>query len=319
MARATHTLISGMKDEGPYILEWVAHHLVLGFDRICVASNECRDGSDRLLDALAAAGAIEHLANVVPVGEIPQHAGYAALRARFGIDDTDWLAVLDADEFLNVHVGAHGVADLTAAAAEADIISLHALCFADTPEVNWRPGPIVPRFVQALDPGHKANRAMKSLTRQPARFSHIHNHSLVGFKGKPTDLRIIGGDGTRYSPVKGVPLWQQLRNDDLRPGAHRLAQYNHYAVKTWDSFNLRRERGRGAVAVTDETTIRHTDAYFRDRNVPGGREDSIARYQPLVAARMDALLQDAGVWRAQAECDRIYAALCAPYRRTDGA
>ena len=315
MTGAKHTLICGMKDEGPYILEWVAHHLVLGFDRICVASNDCRDGSDVLLQALAGAGFIEHVANVVAPGEIPQHSGYTTMRARLGIDDTEWLAVLDADEFMNVHTGLHGVADLTARAGDADIISLHALCFADAPEVNWRPGPIVPRFGWALELGHKANRAMKSLTRAPGRFRDIHNHSLVGFRGKVTDLHIMGGDGARYSPVHGIPLWQQLRNDDLRPRAHQLAQYNHYAVKTWDSFNVRRERGRGAVPVTDDTTIRHTDAYFRDRNIPAMREDSIARYQPAVVAKMDDMMQDRTVALAQAECDRLYGALCAPYRR----
>ncbi|MBC7476714.1 MAG: glycosyltransferase family 2 protein, partial [Pseudorhodobacter sp.] len=315
---ARHTLISGMKDEGPYIVEWVAHHLVLGFDRICVASNDCRDGSGRLLDALAAAGFIEHLANTVAAGQIPQHAGYAAMRAAFGIDRTEWLAVLDADEFLNVHVGAGMVGDLTALAGDADIISLHALCFADQPEVNWRPGPIVPRFPWALERGHKANRAMKSLTRDPGRFKDIHNHSLVGFRGKATDLRILSGDGLRWNPLQGVPLWQQLRNADLAPDAHRLAQYNHYAVKTWDSFNLRRERGRGAVAVTDATTIRHTDAYFRDRNGPVMREESIARYQPAVAAQIARMLAVPAVAAAQAECVRIYGALCAPYRRMGG-
>jgi hypothetical protein len=303
-----------MKDEGPFILEWVAHHLVLGFDRICVASNDCRDGSDRLLDALAAAGHIEHLANVVAPGEVPQHAGYEAMRARFGIDDTEWLAVLDADEFLNVHVGAHGVADLTAAAGDADIISLHAKCFADRPEVNWQPGPICPRFPWALEAMHKANRSMKSLTRGPGRFKHIHNHSMVGFLGKPGQLRIMGGDGTRYPPVKGVPLWQQLRNDELREGAHRLAQYNHYAVKTWDTFNLRRERGRGAVPATDGS-VRHTDAYFRDRNQAAERDETIARYRPAVAERIAMMLRDPAVAGAQAECDRVYGALCAPYRR----
>ena len=312
MARAHHTLISGMKDEGPFILEWVAHHLVLGFDRICVATNDCSDGSDRLLDALAAAGHVEHLINRVSAGQIPQHAGYDAMRARFGIDDTEWLAVLDADEFLNVHVGAGLVSDLTGAAGDADIISLHALCFADKPQVNWQPGPICPTFPWALAVGHKANRAMKSLTRGPARFNHVHNHSLVGFKGKPGDLRIMGGDGTRHAPVKGVPLWQQLRNDDLRPGAHALAQYNHYAVKTWDAFNLRRARGRGAVA---DGSVRHTDAYFHDRNVPAVRETSIARYQAAVALRMADMVQDARVAAAQADCDRIYGALCAPWRR----
>ena len=306
-----------MKDEGPYILEWVAHHLVLGFDRICVASNDCRDGSDRLLDALAGAGYIEHLANTVAKGDIPQHAGYKALRARFGIDQTEWLAVLDADEFLNVHVGAGRVGDLTALAQDADIISLHALCFTGLPEVNWRPGPIVPRFAWALALDHKANRDMKSLTRDPARFAAIHNHSLVGFHGQPGALRILSGDGSRYHPVKGVPLWRQLRNEKLRPGPHKLAQYNHYAVKTWDTFNLRRARGRGAVAVTDATTIRHTDAYFRARNLPALREESMARYQPEVAAKMVEMLENAAVATAQADCDRIHGALCAPYRRTD--
>ena len=321
---AQHTLISSMKDEGPYIVEWVAHHLALGFDRICVASNDCRDGSDQLLDALAVAGFIEHLANTVGAGQIPQHAGYAAMREAFGIDRTEWLAVLDADEFLNVHVGAGLVGDLTALALDADIISLHALCFAGRPElnwqpeVNWRPGPIVPRFPWALERGHKANRSMKSLTRDPGRFTDIHNHSLVGFRGKVPGLRILSGDGLRSNPVRGVPLWEQLRNADLRPDAHRLAQYNHYAVKTWDSFNLRRERGRGAVPVTDATTIRHTDAYFRNRNVPALREESIARYQPAVAAQIARMLAVPGVAAAQAVCEQIYGALCAPYRRADG-
>ena len=268
-----------------------------------------------MLDALAAAGFIEHLDHRVAEGEIPQHAGYKAMRAAFGIDATEWLAVLDADEFLNVHVGAGLVGDLTALALDADIISLHALCFAAKPEVNWRPGPIVPRFPWALDPMHKANRAMKSLTRGPERFKDIHNHSLVGFRGKPTELRILAGDGVRYSPLPGVPLWQQLRNTELRAGGHRLAQYNHYAVKTWDSFNLRRERGRGAVAVTDATTERHTEAYYRERNLAHAREESIARHQAAVMARMTGMLAVAGVAKAQAECDRIYAGLCAPYRR----
>ena len=306
-----------MKDEGPYILEWVAHHLVLGFDRICVASNDCRDGSDRLLDALAGAGFIEHLANKVATGDIPQHSGYKAMRAAFGIDRTEWLAVLDADEFLNVHVGEGRVGDLTALAGDADIISLHAMCFTDRPEANWRPGPIVPRFSWAVAPDHKANRDMKSLTRNPARFRGIHNHSLVGFHGQPGTLRILAGDGARFNPVKGVPLWQQLRNQKLRPAPHRLAQYNHYAVKTWDAFNLRRARGNGAVAVIDATSVRYTETYFHERNLPALPEDSIARYQPEVAAMMARMLADDAIAAAQATCDQIYGALCAPYRRAD--
>ena len=312
----THTLISSVKDEGPFLLEWVAHHLVLGFDRISVASNDCRDGSDDLLDAIAAAGFIDHVPNTVAPGEIPQHAGYTAIRAKHPIDDTDWLMVLDADEFLNIHIGAGLVGDLTdRAGPDCDIISLHAMCFADRPQVNWQPGRVCAQFPWRLALTHKANKAMKSLTRNPARFRDIHNHSLVGFKGRTPDLRVMDGDGTRHNIALGVPLWQQLRSADVHVASHRLAQYNHYAIKTWDSFTLRRERGRGAVAVTDATTMRHTNAYFRDRTTADAPDTSIARYEGRVTAMMDQMLQVNAIRRCHLACEQTYARLAAPHRR----
>ncbi len=82
MSPSRHVLLSSMKDEGPFILEFVAHHLVLGFDAIHIASNDCSDGTDLLLDALAAGGAITHTRNPVKPGEIPQHRAYQRLRRR---------------------------------------------------------------------------------------------------------------------------------------------------------------------------------------------------------------------------------------------
>lgn len=313
---ARHVLISSVKDEGPFILEWVAHHLVLGFDRICIASNDCRDGSDRLLDALAVAGHIDHLPNIVPQGEAPQHAGYTAMREIFSLDDTEWLMVLDADEFLTVHIGAGRVGDLTERAGpDCDIISLHAMCFSDAPEVNWTPGRVCALFPWRLSLSHKANRAMKSLTRDPSRFKHIHNHSMAGFNDRPDNLRVMNGDGARYNLVQGLTIVVQLRNAPVHESSHNLAHYNHYAVKTWDSFNLRRERGRGAVPVTDAETARHTDAYFRDRVAPDAQDLSIARYDTQVAAQMALMLQDPVVRRCQADCDTAYGQLAARYRR----
>ncbi len=263
---------------------------------------------------LRPAGFIDHVPNVVAEGDIPQHAGYAAMRRHLQINDTDWLMVLDADEFLNIAVGGNRVSDLTALAGdETDVISLHAMCFTDKPELNWRPGPICPRFPWRLALTHKANNAMKSLTRAPERFSDIHNHSLVGFNGKPHEIRVMDGDGTRHNIIKGVPLWKQLRNAPVAEGAHKLAHYNHYGVKTWDSFALRRQRGRGAVAATD-ATVRHTEAYFTDRNTPDAEDHSIDRYRAAVADQMARMLQDPAIRQAQDDCDRLYGELCRPFR-----
>ena len=312
--RLRHILISSMKDEGPYILEWVAHHLVLGFDRICVASNDCSDGSERLLAALDRAGYLSHVPNVLAPGDIPQHAGYAAIRARAGIDATEWLMMLDADEFLNVHVGGNRVGDLTGQAGpDVDVIALNGMCFTGAPEVDWQPGRICPRFPCRLAVGHRANFVLKSLTRDPGRFKGIHNHSLVGFQGGRV-LRVMRGDGGSYDLEPGVPLWKQLRHDGVRPVCHQLAQYNHYPIKTRDAFLLRRARGRGAVPETTPDTARHTDGYFIERSVSQGQDRSIGRYDAEVAALMADMLEDRAVRRRQRECDALYGAMAARFR-----
>jgi len=46
--------VTCIRDEGPYILDWLAHHRTLGITDFLVFSNDCSDGSDQLLDALDA-------------------------------------------------------------------------------------------------------------------------------------------------------------------------------------------------------------------------------------------------------------------------
>ena len=310
-----HVLISSVKDEGPFLLEWVAHHLVLGFDRILIASNDCSDGTDRLLAALDGAGYVRHVPNKLKPGEIPQHAGYDKIRRLHGIDDTDWLMMLDADEFLNVHVGDNRVSDLTdRAEADIDVIALNGMFFTSQPVTRWRPGRVCPLFTQHIAIQHKANAALKTLTRNPGRFRGIHNHSLVGFKGD-APLQVLWGDGTRSQTNPALPLWRQLRNGEVKAVSHRLAQYNHYGLKSPDSFALRSRRGRGAVAETNAETARHTAAYFAERDQPSGEDHSIARYAAAVQARMAEMLSDQKIKRRQRVCEETYAALLAPYRQ----
>jgi hypothetical protein len=314
-AHPRHVLISNMKNEGPFVLEWVAHHLVLGFDQIIVASNDCEDGTDRLLAALAEPGFIAHVPNVVKPGEIPQHAGYAKIRKSYDIDSADWLMMLDADEFLNVHLGDGRVADLTARAEDdVDVIALNGMFFAPEPEVNWRAGRVCEMFQARLSLQHKANIALKTLTRHPSRFKEIHNHSLVNLHRKAA-LRVLWGDGTETFTEAELPLWKQLRNGRSGVVSHRLAQYNHYGVKTWDSFMLRRLRGRGAVARTSGENERHTDDYFAERTQADGRDESIQRYSAEVEAKLEEMLTVDKIRRRQRRAVKLYAAMVAPFQR----
>ncbi len=52
MADPTLLTFTVMKNEGPFILEWVAWQRLMGVDHILVFTNDCDDGTDAILDEL---------------------------------------------------------------------------------------------------------------------------------------------------------------------------------------------------------------------------------------------------------------------------
>jgi len=300
--------MSSLKNEGPFILEWVAHHRVVGFDAIYVASNDCSDGSDVLLAALDRAGIIGHVPNEVAPGVIPQHAGYDRIRATHPIDRAEWLMMLDTDEFLNIHIGQNRVQDLTMRAGAADIIAVSARSFSDLPQTHWEPGPVTRAFPMALRSHHRANQSVKTLTRAPARFRGIHNHHMVGYRGKASLQVFCAQDASTYPLEPGTPLGDKFRHIPKEQVGYDLAQYNHYPIKTLDSYLLRQARGRGAAAKSDAENTRHTMEYFTLRAGRGQPEHSIRRYDPQVEAMIADLLADPQIAAAHNACEAAHAA-----------
>jgi len=93
-------LVSALRDEGPHLLEWVAHHRALGVTDFLLFSNDCSDGTDAMLDALAPMGVV-HLSNTPPQGKSLQ---WNALHQAWGHDlrkAADWIMCIDTDEFIN--------------------------------------------------------------------------------------------------------------------------------------------------------------------------------------------------------------------------
>ncbi len=308
-----HVLMSCVKDEGPFVLEFVAHHLALGFDRILIASNDCSDGTDVLLAALHRAGFVQHLDHSVGAGEIPQHVGYARLRSAFGLRRAEWLMVLDVDEFLHVSQGDGSVQALTAAAQGVDIIALNAQTYGTIFGGQWQPGLVCGQFTYRLKSQHKINAVIKSLTRAPKRFLDTHNHHMARYRGGTAPLQVMRGNGLRFEVPADAPLWTHLRFAPAGGFGHDLAHYNHYAIKTLDSYQLRRARGRGAAAQVDGAPLRHTDEYFAARMLADIPDDSIGIYAPRVAEKLAQMLAIPAVAAAQKDCEARYGAMVSAY------
>ena len=105
-------LFSSVKNEGPFLLEWLAYHKAIGFDTFLIVSNDSDDGTTELLDSLAEAGEIHHIYHNVGPDQSPQGRAAALANDSGIISDGDWVLWLDADEFLNIHVGSGLLCDL---------------------------------------------------------------------------------------------------------------------------------------------------------------------------------------------------------------
>jgi hypothetical protein len=93
-------VVVSMRDDGVYILQWLAHYLVLGADRIFVYTNDNQDGSEALLRLLAAYDVITLVENRTSA-RVPPHkkAFEHALHLLPELRDYEWVFFIDADQY----------------------------------------------------------------------------------------------------------------------------------------------------------------------------------------------------------------------------
>lgn len=257
------TVVSTMKNEAPFLLEWLAHHKAIGFERFLICWNDCEDGTDRMLQRLQDLGLVTQHPTSLRKGGI-QRSALRQARRYPEVADADWIYICDADEFLNIHVGDHSVRALIEATAGADVISVPWRVYGSGGVETYEDRPVTEQFLRCELPfdavtNPKAGQMVKSLIRDQARFARFGLHVPVA----------AGEDaGTfRFAYPGGAPV------DDGAP-EFGIAQVNHYVLRSLDSYLVKRDRGRanhmGHVLGLD---------YWRKWNRNATVDDSISRYR----------------------------------------
>jgi hypothetical protein len=288
-------LMSCMRNEGLHILEWLAYHRVIGFGPIVICSNDCDDGSDRLLDLLAHYGQIDHLPNPIPPGEPPQKHGIARALAHLTDCSADWLAHLDADEFLNIAPGAASVQTLVARAEDAHAIALPWRMFGDNGHQTW-PGETLRAFTACEPAPDPATVKFKSLFRHRD-FASASDHMPTAPRIETPLAVNAAGEPLSSAPLfcKPVSRYQPVETA-LRGGT----VVNHYATRSTDTFRLKHARGRGMGPPSDK--YRPGSKWHRTANRNDTQDRSILRRWPETWAELSRLRALPGVAEAEAAC-----------------
>lgn len=250
-----------MKDEGPFVLEWVAWHRAMGVTDITVFTNDCSDGTDLILDRLAELGLVQHLPNPAILQQSPAFQPIALAYAHHlpAMRVADVFISMDVDEFLNVTVGDHSLKALFDATGAFDVISVSEVNHGCNGHEHFEPGWMTEQFPghQTLTPGKfRSRRGVKSIVRLSDRVEKLRNHR-PDMRGDRGPILWLDGSGR----LTGHFIADRGENGHDCRGSFALVRLEHFPLRSLDSYLAKMYRGD--VVVTGKQVSRH---YWRQRN-----------------------------------------------------
>lgn len=239
--------LSTMKDEGPYVVEWVAHHLAVGFTDVMVYTNDCSDGTDTILKHLETLNiGVYHRENTIPEGMKPHPSMLKLAADEPLVQDTTWLLVLDADEFLCINHPSH---HLDGMVADLEKIGAHAMVctwriFGSSGVRDWSRAPITDQFTRAAPVFWNKGWGTKTMLKFDPKYLRLGMHRpIIKSQWKDTDWPDtqlwVNGSGRPLEDWFKLRGWRSIR----RTVGYDWAQINHYAIKSMDAYSLRKFRG----------------------------------------------------------------------------
>jgi hypothetical protein len=292
-------VVTAMKNEAPFILEWIAYNRLIGVDHFLVYTNDCTDNTVALLDRLAELGLVTRRDNpYAPGGKVkPQHAALKDAVRQPVYRRADWIVTIDLDEFIAIHVGDGTLGDLFAACNQPNAISLTWRFFGNGGVIGYEDRPIVAQFTRCApeafpDPG--LAWGFKTLfDKRTCRFRRLGVHRPGALEDGAEDaVRWVNGSG-RVMPRRLIEKgWRTVQPIF----GYRLATLNHYALRSAESYLVKRDRGRVNHTHEDQGVY-----YWRRRNYLTEEDTRLLHLLPRLEAGIAGLKADPVLGRLHAE------------------
>ena len=232
--------ITSVKDEAPYLVEWLAHYRGLGVDAFEIYHNDCTDGTEALLEEVAQEGWLTHHANPFQGKRTVQWQALVRAAKSSAYLKADWVLFVDVDEFLTLRAPHETLHSLIETCPDGtDAVTLPWRFFGSNGAVAKRDEPVTERFSRAapLNLAVPAGHFFKSLYRPSAfRAPGVHRPKAGDTPPNWVNSELKPLPDVFAEQNNRINLWGHFPNE---PALH----LNHYAVKSAQEFMGKRARG----------------------------------------------------------------------------
>lgn len=314
-------MLTVMRNEAPYILEWVAHHFTLGIDDLLIFTNFCTDNTDKILDRLEILmpHRVKHQPN--PKVMFPDRGMWHIMALRYAghfgrYRAADWLYVTDADEFLNLKDDINTLDELFEATGPADAVSFTSVAFNSNGHKHASLDPVTQRFTQtstdfeaAAATGQPAYTAVKTLYRNSIAGPR-RPHRPVTKEFSKTGAKWVDGSGAQLPADWTDGSGKAIDGN----GTRNFAQLNHYAIKSVAEFLLKVDRGDAVNA----DRLGASEKYWAHGNRTGIMDKTGAGLSPEAQEMYDYFLSDPELRALYEESFQLREAQLANILKTEG-
>lgn len=279
--------VTSVRNEAPFLLEWIAHLQAAGVTDFLIYSNDCDDGTDKMLNILSENKVITHIQQT---SDLEKSIQWTALKSAWKHPlrkVADWVLVCDVDEFVNIKIGNHKFSDLISAVpSEADAITLPWRLFGHNNIIEINDIPVTEQFFTSIPIGSEypiATTFFKTLFRTKGPFNQFGIH-------RPRQKK--KGNLPIWVNASGLKLPEFFCSNDKRlsliglENERKLVELNHYSVKSVQSFIVKTIRG-----LPNRSNKNIDLAYWVERNFNTEKNESIFLMRKFTQKYQDILLK----------------------------
>ncbi|MCX7566200.1 glycosyltransferase family 2 protein [Sulfitobacter sp. F26169L] len=270
-----NVIVGCMKNEAPYIVEWVAYHRAMGIDNFLIYTNGCEDGTSEILDRLQEMGVLQHRNNDEWKGNSPQQYALNQSLKEPVIKNAEWIIHIDVDEFMNVRCGNGTVQDFIAAVPDATNVAMTWRMFGHNGITKLSDDFVIDQFdtcAPKFCPKPHTVWGFKTMFKNIGAYEKISCH-------RPNKLDEAFENKVKWVNGSGKDMTKEVAKNGWRSSkksvGYDLIQLNHYALRSAESFLIKRQRGRALHvdrSIGINYWIRMDWSDFRDitikRNIP---------------------------------------------------